>query len=80
MHEDGDNQLDDDEQVTKKYQCNLCYKQLSSYDNLYDHVRMTHEECFTGIMIEAAAQMLTNRMCLVLAMSHIPMVGSLVIV
>ena len=29
MHEDGDNELDDDEQVTKKNQCHLCYKQLS---------------------------------------------------
>ena len=58
MHEDGASELndDDDEQVTKKNQCHLCYKQFSSYDNLYDHVRMAHNECFTG-MKEAAAQM-----------------------
>ena len=55
MHEDIHNELDDDEeeQVTKKNQCHLWYKQLSY---LYDHVIMTHEECFTG-MIEAATQM-----------------------
>ena len=33
MHEDGANELDDDddEQVTKKNQCHLSYKQLNSY-------------------------------------------------
>ena len=29
LHEDGDNQLDDDEQVTKKYQCNLLADEIT---------------------------------------------------
>ena len=57
IHESTDGKDDDaeDDFTPNENQCHLCKKQLSSKDELWDHVEKVHEDYFQG-MLEYAAE------------------------
>ena len=55
IEEPNENETTEDAYTANKNQCHLCSIQLSSRDELMEHVETNHEEYFQGVMEVAAA-------------------------